>query len=47
MKDYSFYIFSAYGFAAVVVGFLAVKITLDYRALKRALDRFERRENGR
>jgi heme exporter protein CcmD len=46
MRDYSFYIGAAYGFAVVVVGFLVAKITLDYRALKRKLARFESREKG-
>jgi heme exporter protein CcmD len=46
MKDYSFYIFFAYGFAAVVVGALVARITLDYRELKRKLARFEPREKG-
>ena len=40
MKDYSGYIFAAYGFAAVLIGFVVVKITLDYRALKDRLARF-------
>ena len=47
MKDYSFYIFAAYGFGAVVVGFLVASITLDYRALKRKLARFDARETTR
>jgi heme exporter protein CcmD len=47
MKDYSFYILSAYGFAALVVGFLVVRINLDYRELKRKLARFDARETGR
>jgi heme exporter protein CcmD len=46
MKDYSFYIGAAYGFAVVVVGFLVVRITLDYHALKRKLARFEAGEKG-
>jgi heme exporter protein CcmD len=41
MKDYSFYITAAYGFAAVVIGFLTVKIALDYRDLKQQLARFD------
>jgi heme exporter protein CcmD len=44
MKDYSFYIFSAYGFAAVVIGFLVARINLDYRDLKRRLARFDGQE---
>jgi heme exporter protein CcmD len=47
MKDYSFYIFTAYGFGALVVGFLVVKINLDYRDLKRKLARFDAREKTR
>jgi heme exporter protein CcmD len=47
MKDYSFYIFFAYGFAAVVIGSLVARITLDYRDLKRKLARFEPQEKGR
>ena len=47
MKDYSFYIFSAYGFAAVVVGLLVAKINLDYRELKRRLARFDEGERRR
>ena len=46
MKDYSFYIFTAYGFAVVVIGFLTVKIALDYRDLKNKLARFDGREKG-
>ncbi len=41
MKDYSSYIFAAYGFAAVVIGFLTAKIALDYRELKQKLARFD------
>jgi heme exporter protein CcmD len=40
MKDYSGYILAAYGFAAVLIGFMVVKITLDYRELKIKLARF-------
>jgi heme exporter protein CcmD len=40
MKDYSGYILAAYGFAAVVIGFIVVKIALDYRELKQKLARF-------
>ncbi|WP_294538228.1 heme exporter protein CcmD [uncultured Rhodoblastus sp.] len=47
MKDYSFYIAFAYGFAAVVVGFLTVKIALDYRDLKKQLARFDQAEKDR
>ena len=39
MKDYSGYILAAYGFAAVLIGFVVVKITLDYRELKNKLAR--------
>jgi heme exporter protein CcmD len=45
VKDYSFYIFAAYGFAAVLVGFVIARITLDYRELKRKLARFDGQEN--
>ena len=41
MKDYTFYVSIAYGFAFVVIGFLTVKITLDYRELKKKLARFD------
>jgi len=47
VKDYSFYIAAAYAFAALVVGFLIVRIVVDYRALKRKLTRFGQKENGR
>jgi heme exporter protein CcmD len=47
MKDYSFYIASAYGFAALVVGAVAAKIMCDYRALRRKLARFDSREQIR
>jgi len=40
MKDYSYYIFSAYGFATVLIGFVIAKIALDYRELKNKLARF-------
>lgn len=46
MKDYSSYIFAAYGFAAVLVGFVTVRIVLDYRELKKKLARFDDREMG-
>ncbi len=46
MKDYSSYIFAAYGFAAVLVGFVTVRIVLDYRELKKKLARFDDREKG-
>ncbi|MGO9389482.1 heme exporter protein CcmD [Rhodoblastus sp.] len=46
MKDYSSYIFAAYGFAAVLVGFVTVRIVLDYRELKKQLARFDEREKG-
>jgi heme exporter protein CcmD len=46
MKDYSSYIFAAYGFAAALVGFLTIKIALDYRALKKQLARFGDQEKG-
>ncbi len=45
MKDYSFYIISAYGFAAVLVGFVVTKIALDYRDLKNKLARFGDQED--
>ncbi len=41
MKDYSFYIASAYGFAALVICAVVVKIMFDYRALRRKLARFD------
>jgi heme exporter protein CcmD len=41
MKNYSGYIFAAYGFGALVVGFVVARITLDYRELKRKLARFD------
>ena len=44
MKDYSFYIFSAYGFAAIVIGVLVARITAKHRELERKLARFERQE---
>jgi heme exporter protein CcmD len=47
MKDYSFYIFFAYGFAVVVIGWLVARITLDYRDLQRKLARFEPGEKDR
>jgi heme exporter protein CcmD len=47
MKDYSFYIVSAYGFAAALVAFVVGKITLDYRDLKNKLARFGDREEER
>jgi heme exporter protein CcmD len=47
MKDYSFYIVSAYGFAAVVVTLVVAKIVLDYRGLKSKLARFGDREDER
>ncbi|WP_298428055.1 heme exporter protein CcmD [Rhodoblastus sp.] len=47
MKDYSFYIVSAYGFAAIVVGALVASITLEFRELKGKLARFDDRETGR
>ncbi len=46
MKDYSSYIFAAYGFAAVLVGFVTVRIVLDYRELKKQRARFDEREMG-
>jgi heme exporter protein CcmD len=47
MKDYSSYILAAYGFAAVLVGFVVAKIALDYRDLKSRLARFGGREDER
>jgi heme exporter protein CcmD len=46
MKDYSFYIIAAYAFAALVIGFMTAKITLDYRDLKKKLARFDGKEKG-
>ncbi len=45
MKDYSGFIFAAYAFAAVAIGGLIAKITLDYRDLKRRLGHFDDRES--
>lgn len=47
MKDYSFYIFGAYGFAAALIGFLVARITLDYRELKDRLARFDAQGKSR
>ena len=47
MKDYSGYIFSAYAVAAVIVGAMIARITLDYRDLRRKLTRFDLREDRR
>ncbi|MGO8737390.1 heme exporter protein CcmD [Rhodoblastus sp.] len=47
MKDYTFYIASAYGFAALVVCAAVAKITLDYRALLRKLARFGDKKQNR
>jgi heme exporter protein CcmD len=47
VKDYTFYIASAYGFTALVIVAAIAKITLDYRALRRKLARFENREQNR
>ena len=44
MKDYSGYILAAYAMAAVLIGATSLKITLDYRELKKKLARFELRE---
>ncbi|MGO8737328.1 heme exporter protein CcmD [Rhodoblastus sp.] len=46
MKDYTFYIASAYGFAALVVCAAVAKITLDYRSLKKKLARFDDKEKA-
>ncbi len=45
MKDYAGYILAAYGFAALIVGALSLKIMLDYRELRRRLDRFNDQED--
>jgi heme exporter protein CcmD len=47
VKDYTFYIASAYGFAAVVIGATIAKILLDYRALRRKLARFDKKDETR
>ncbi|MGP8170732.1 heme exporter protein CcmD [Rhodoblastus sp.] len=46
MKDYAFYIASAYGFAALVIGAAVAKITLDYHGLKKKLARFDDKEKA-
>ncbi len=46
MKDYTFYIASAYGFAALVVCAVVVKIAFDYRGLKNKLARFDDKEKA-
>ena len=40
MKDYSGYIFAAYGFAALLIFYMTAKIWLDYRHLQTQLARF-------
>ena len=40
MKDYSSYIFAAYGFAALLIAYLIARIWLDYRDLRQQLARF-------
>jgi heme exporter protein CcmD len=45
VKDYSGFIFAAYALAGVVVSAMILKITRDYRDLKRKLARFEDRED--
>lgn len=47
MKDYTFYIAAAYGFAALVVVAVIAKIMLDYRALRQKLTRFDNKEQNR
>ncbi|WP_298357842.1 heme exporter protein CcmD [Rhodoblastus sp.] len=47
MKDYTFYIAAAYGFAALVVVTVIAKIMLDYRALRQKLTRFDNKERNR
>jgi heme exporter protein CcmD len=44
VKDYSGYIFAAYAFSTIVIGALIVKISLDYRRLRRELARLDDRE---
>jgi heme exporter protein CcmD len=46
VKDYTAYIVAAYGLAALVIGFLTVKITLDYRALQKKLAHFGDQEKA-
>ncbi|TDR87350.1 heme exporter protein CcmD [Enterovirga rhinocerotis] len=41
MSDYAFYIWSAYGAAALAIGALIAHHLLDYRAQRRALQRLE------
>ena len=40
MKDYSGFILAAYGFGALIVGWLTVSIARDYRDLQNKLTRF-------
>lgn len=47
MKDYASYIAAAYGFAAVGIGLVIARITLDYRDLKKKLGRFDDQEKRR
>jgi heme exporter protein CcmD len=47
MRDYSGYILAAYGFAAVLIGFIVVKIAFDYHELKQKLARFGDAGEGR
>lgn len=42
MRDYSFYIGAAYGFAALVVGYVVLRILSDYHGLKQKLARFDK-----
>jgi heme exporter protein CcmD len=44
VKDYSGFIVAAYGFATLVIGYLIVKIAVDYRDLKKKLAKFGGRE---
>lgn len=41
MPDYAFYIWSAYGAAAIAIGALVLHVVLDYRAQTKALARLE------
>ncbi len=46
MRDYAFYIWSAYGAAALAIAALVAHHVLDYRAQSRALARLDRGKPG-
>lgn len=46
MADYGFYIWSAYGAAALAIGALVLHILLDYRAQAKALARLDAAKAG-